>query len=86
MVKFIDRSGERFGRLVVVERVGRDNFKKVLWKCRCDCGKEACVSAGSLVTGNTTSCGCYLKEKNNQTRRLEKRFLQHVACNDEAMH
>lgn len=63
MVKFIDRSGERFGRLAVIERAGRNNFKKVLWKCRCDCGKEVCVTAGSLVTGNTTSCGCYLKEK-----------------------
>jgi hypothetical protein len=63
MVKFIDRSGERFGRLAVIEQAGRNNFKKVLWKCRCDCGKEVCVAAGSLVTGNTTSCGCYLKEK-----------------------
>jgi hypothetical protein len=63
MVKFIDRSGERFGRLVAIERAGRNKFAKVLWKCQCDCGKEICVTAGSLVTGNTTSCGCYLKEK-----------------------
>lgn len=62
-MKFIDRTGQRFGRLIVLEQAGRDSLKKVLWKCRCDCGVETTVVVGSLVTGNTTSCGCYLKEK-----------------------
>lgn len=58
MPKFIDRSGQRFGKLVVIEQAGRNNLKKVLWKCKCDCGNESIVVSGSLVTGNTTSCGC----------------------------
>lgn len=57
-MKFIDRTGQRFGKLVVVERAGTDTNKKVLWKCKCDCGGETTVPSGSLVTGNTTSCGC----------------------------
>ena len=57
-MKFIDRTGQRFGKLEVKEFAGRNNLKKVLWKCLCDCGKESIVVAGSLVTGNTTSCGC----------------------------
>ena len=63
MPKFIDRTGQRFGKLVVVAEAGRDALKKVRWLCICDCGKETAVTAGGLVTGNTTSCGCYLLEK-----------------------
>lgn len=63
MPKFIDRTGQRFGRLVVVEQAGRNDLKKVLWRCQCDCGNLTVVTSGCLVTGNTTSCGCYLQEK-----------------------
>lgn len=63
MGRFIDRTGQRFGRLTALSRVVSENRSKVLWRCVCECGKELCVSAGSLVTGNTTSCGCYLKER-----------------------
>ncbi len=63
MPKFIDRTGQRFNRLLVLDCVGRNLLKKVIWRCLCDCGKETTVTAGSFVTGTTTSCGCYLKEK-----------------------
>jgi len=60
MGKFIDRTGQRFGKLVVVERMGSSAAKKVLWRCSCDCGGEVTVPSGSLVTGNTQSCGCII--------------------------
>jgi hypothetical protein len=60
-MKFVDRTGQLFGKLTVVEQAGRDRLKKVLWRCRCECGAETVVVSGSLVTGNTTSCGCVLK-------------------------
>ena len=60
MPKLVDRTGQRFGKLVVIEQAGRNELKKVLWKCRCDCGNEVNVVAGSLVTGNTESCGCVI--------------------------
>jgi hypothetical protein len=63
MPKFIDRTGQRFGRLLVAEEAGRNTLKKVLWKCVCDCGNVAVRTSGDLVTGNSVSCGCYLKEK-----------------------
>ncbi len=63
MPKLIDRTGQRFGRLVALERNGANVLKKALWRCRCDCGTEVCVPSGSLVTGNTTSCGCWLQEQ-----------------------
>lgn len=60
MPNFIDRTGQRFGKLVVVAEAGRDKNKKVLWKCVCDCGGETTVPSGALVTGNTASCGCVI--------------------------
>ena len=60
-MRFVDRTGQLFGKLTVIEQAGRDRLKKVLWRCKCDCGNEAVVVSGSLVTGNTTSCGCVLK-------------------------
>ena len=33
--------GVRFGRLVAIEPVGSNRHHKVLWRCLCDCGKEA---------------------------------------------
>ncbi len=53
--------GMRFGRLVVVSRAG-SRWKKALWLCKCDCGKDKVVLSGSLVSGRTKSCGCYHKE------------------------
>jgi hypothetical protein len=63
MGRFVNRVGQIFGRLKVVARVGTNQNKKVVWQCSCECGVEVCVPSGSLVTGNTTSCGCYLKER-----------------------
>jgi len=60
MPKLVDRTGQRFGKLVAIEQAGRNALKKVLWKCRCDCGNEVNVVSGSLVTGNTESCGCVI--------------------------
>jgi hypothetical protein len=62
-VKLVDRTKQVFGKLTVLEQAGRDKLKKVLWRCACECGGEVVVSSGSLVTGNTTSCGCFFKER-----------------------
>ena len=61
--KFINRVGLIYGRLTVLEEAGRSAAKKVLWKCACICGNTKIVTSGDLATGNTLSCGCYLKER-----------------------
>lgn len=58
MGKFVNKSGQRFGKLVVSSEAGRNKNKKVLWLCKCDCGNETVVVSGDLTTGNTSSCGC----------------------------
>lgn len=63
MSKFKDRAGVVYGRLTALACVKRNKLGKPVWKCKCECGNEVEVVSGSLASGNTTSCGCYLKER-----------------------
>lgn len=53
-----DLTGQRFGKLRVIERAGSNKFGKVTWRCICDCNKETIAIGNSLVNGHTKSCGC----------------------------
>lgn len=70
---FKDRTGERYGRLVVVEYAGfktqPSGQRKTLWKCVCDCGNEHTVMADTLNSGNGKSCGCLAKELLSQRKK-----------------
>ena len=52
-----DKTGKRFGRLVVIGLVGRKG-PRTMWRCRCDCGTVKDLSGLVLATGATKSCGC----------------------------
>src|SRR4051812_3422225 len=53
-----DLTGERFGRLLVLERAGSQaKSGNALWRCRCDCGGESTCS-GTDLRRRTRSCGC----------------------------
>jgi hypothetical protein len=67
-----DILGERFGRLLVVERIGA-KLQGIRWKCKCDCGKEMIVDGSSLRTGRTKSCGCMHRE--DLSKRMTKNIL-----------
>jgi hypothetical protein len=82
MGKFIDISGERFGRLQVIsvaERAAHGSCVK--WNCICDCGKKVIVSGKLLRNGHTQSCGCFaihiLKERSITHGLSQKRDQNH---------
>jgi hypothetical protein len=58
MPGFIDRTGQRFGMLVVLHRTDNTMRRGACWVVRCDCGKTTTAAAVHLVHGNTRSCGC----------------------------
>lgn len=60
--KSLKLEGQRFGRLVVLDRDGHDNHGHVTWRCLCDCGNEKTVTGISLKKGVTKSCGCLHRE------------------------
>ena len=62
MGKFVDLTGQRFGKLTVIERKGESKCGHAAWLCRCDCGNQSVVIGRDLKRGCTTSCGCLKKE------------------------
>lgn len=62
MANYIDITGQRFGRLVVVERAENSLQRKTRWLCRCDCGNFTIIRGQELRYGDTRSCGCFYTE------------------------
>jgi len=73
-MKRIDRIGQVYGRLTVVELSGvvRDSHgcvKAVKWDCLCLCGTATAVLGGSLQSGQTQSCGCLQKQRASEASK-----------------
>lgn len=60
--KFIDLTGQEFGRLVALYPTTLNKSGNMQWKCKCKCGNEITVDNQSLKRGYTKSCGCLAKE------------------------
>lgn len=81
MPKLVDISGNRYGRLVVINRaqdyISPSGTKRVQWNCKCDCGSIVTISARHLRSGASKSCGC-LRSETTSSRSLKdltgKRF------------
>src|SRR3974377_1596430 len=58
--------GDKFGELTVLGREGSDAVGRILFRCKCRCGRECIVRGADLRSGHTKSCGCL--------RRILKRF------------
>ena len=55
----IDMTGQRCGKLIVVERdLKPHNGKEAWWICKCDCGNVKSIRGSDLRRGKTKSCGC----------------------------
>ena len=62
--KYGDLTGQRFGKLTVIERVddyiSESGIHTMQWKCKCDCGNE-CVVKDTILKKEVhfmRSCGC----------------------------
>lgn len=64
--RFKDISGQRFGRLTVLE-FSHIQDGRAFWRCLCDCGTNAIVNGRNLRQRLTMSCGCIRTE--NVTER-----------------
>ena len=59
--------GAAFARWTVVREVERGSHGRRRYECRCSCGNVAVVSQSNLVSGMSSSCGCW---KSERTRAL----------------
>jgi hypothetical protein len=57
--KFIDLTGQRFGRWLVLERAPNNKWNQPCWFCFCTCNCDTfrIVTGGALTTETSTSCG-----------------------------
>lgn len=55
---YIDETGNIYGYLTVLYRVENSNCNKIMWHCKCLCGRECNVAGTDLRSGNQKSCGC----------------------------
>lgn len=62
MGKFIDLTGQRFGRWTVLCLAEPNKWRTTRWLCQCDCGKLKVVVGTSLRRGKSQSCGCLHNE------------------------
>lgn len=77
MGKFIDMTGQKFGRLTVIKRaknhIQPNGVSVVMWECKCDCGNKITTNGMNLRRGKTKSCGCLHEEcAANQGRKNKK--------------
>lgn len=89
--KCVDLTGQRFGRLTVVEKSTPDKHGTMRWLCLCDCGTQKVVRGDKLRTGEVMSCGCLQREcrserakeigKQNKTHGLSGTHLYYVYDN-----
>jgi hypothetical protein len=67
-LKLIDLTGQKFGKLMVINRAEKpkNNKQGTYWLCRCDCGCEKIINGNNLKNKITLSCGCLAKEKTSE--------------------
>lgn len=81
MGKFIDLTGEKFGRLTVVSRNYKrqqmDKRHEVYWNCLCDCGNPNLIvsTGGNLKRGAIKSCGCLNSEQRKINGKKNKKYI-----------
>lgn len=77
-----DLTNQRFGRLIAICREGKNKYKNITWKCKCDCGNEVIVVSTQLRQGKTKSCGCLQRDRTSEVCRKDitgQRFGKWVA-------
>lgn len=78
---FKDLTGQKFGRLTVIERAENGKNGSTRWLCRCECGNEKIIEGGHLRSHKIKSCGCLLTDvliKRNYTHGMTNTRLFHI--------
>lgn len=65
--KFIDMTGQRFGRLVI--QGYSHQTSAAFWYVLCDCGTLKLLDVRPLRNGSTQSCGCYNRDALSISKR-----------------
>lgn len=64
---FTDLSGNRYGRLLAIKPIRKNNG--IYWICRCDCGNTTEVLPQHLKRGLIRSCGCLRRDVSSKAKK-----------------
>jgi hypothetical protein len=85
--QFNDLTGLKFGRWTVVDKAPNKTRKNghshVAWRCVCECGKAKIVSAFSLKSGYSKSCGCFKLDQQHAHRGPHSKCYRNGRTNKE---
>lgn len=70
MSKLIDITGQKFGKLTVIERTENSSKGGARWICKCECGNSHIAVGTNLRNGTTTRCKqCAIKERTEKLKQ-----------------
>jgi hypothetical protein len=73
----IDLTGQRFGKLVVIQQgkyhIQKSGKKLITWKCKCDCGNVKEIEGSALRRGKSKSCGCSQNDYRSKFGQLKRK-------------
>jgi hypothetical protein len=77
MIRRCDLTGQKFGKLTVLEHVPErsDRGGKRFWWCVCDCGNQVMVRADNLKSGHSTQC---IQCAYGARRKIKKKVVKKV--------
>lgn len=70
---FVDLTGEKFGKITVLEYVGQNKNRYSIWKCQCECGVIKNIDGHDLRRGKIRSCNC---SQDSQKEFFIRTFLE----------
>lgn len=63
MRQLLKLENQKFGKWLVLEKVGVNKQGNAMYKCLCECGNEKVVNSQNLKNGHSKSCGCINKNR-----------------------
>jgi hypothetical protein len=77
-MRVIDLTGQRFERLVVIDRAANAKHGQARWKVLCDCKQERVVRGFCLTSRKVKSCGCYKRNHAGEHSRTHGQSGYHL--------
>lgn len=74
MAKFVDLSGQKFGKLLLIERIPQYKGGRPYYKCKCECGNEKIIDGYEIKRGHVKSCGCSAHTRTTNAVNFDDNF------------
>jgi len=74
MARTTDYVGKKYQNLTILSYAGKQG-NEIIWKCRCDCGKELLIMNNNLMRKKVVSCGCLKNPNSEQFKDAAKKRI-----------